>query len=63
MDRSAVKAALEQLQRQQIDNLTCQAPMEMQQLEQFMVGEPEMRTVRARQWPAASRALSMPGNV
>lgn len=47
VDRSAVKAALQQLENRHADNLTTQALM--QGLEQFVVGEDEARLMRTHQ--------------
>src|SRR5690606_36990880 len=49
VDRSAVKAALQQLERRHADNLTAQALMEVQGLEQFVVGESEARMMLTHQ--------------
>ena len=49
VDRSAVKAALQQLESRHADNLTAQALMEVQGLEQFVVGESEARMMRTHQ--------------
>lgn len=49
VDRSAVKAALQQLESQHADNLTAQALMEVQGLEQFVMGESEARMMRTHQ--------------
>jgi len=49
VDRSAVKAALQHLENRHADNLTAQALMEAQGLEQFVVGESEARLMRTHQ--------------
>ena len=46
IDRSAVKAALQRLQGKHADNLTSQALLEAQQLEQFVVGEADAKVIR-----------------
>ncbi|MBW6128592.1 IS1182 family transposase [Pseudomonas aeruginosa] len=49
VDRDAVKAALQHLKNRQADNLTAQALMETQGLEQFVVGEADARLMRTHQ--------------
>jgi transposase len=49
LDRAAVKAALRQLQEQRDDNLTIQALLDTQKLQQYVVGEPDARMMRAAQ--------------
>ena len=49
VDRRAVKAALQQLESRHADNLTAQALMEVQGLDQFVVGEDEARMMRTHQ--------------
>lgn len=49
VDRRAVKAALQHLQSRHADNLTAQALMEVQGLDQFVVGESDARLMRTHQ--------------
>lgn len=49
VDRRAVKAALQHLESRHADNLTAQALMEVQGLDQFVVGEDEARMMRTHQ--------------
>ncbi|MBU3056047.1 MAG: IS1182 family transposase [Pseudomonas indica] len=49
VERSAVKAALQHLESRHADNLTAQALMEVQGLDQFVVGEDEARLMRTHQ--------------
>lgn len=51
IDRTAVKAVLQQLQGKHANNLTCQALMEIQALEQFVVGEADARMMRTHLGP------------
>ena len=51
IDRTAVKAALQQLQSKHADNLTNQALMQEQNLEQFVVGEPDAKMMRTHRGP------------
>ncbi|VXC63162.1 hypothetical protein PSEUDO8Z_150138 [Pseudomonas sp. 8Z] len=53
VDRNAVKAALQHLESRHADNLTTQALMEVQGLDQFIVGESDARLMRTYQgWQA-----------
>ena len=54
VDRSAVKAALQHLESRHADNLTAQALMEVQGLDQFIVGESDARLMRTHQGPRVS---------
>jgi transposase len=49
IDRSAVKAALQQLRDKHTNNLTTQALLEAQGLQQFVVGEADARMMRSAQ--------------
>src|SRR5690606_27074586 len=49
IDRSAVKAALQRRKSRKADNLTTQARMATQGLEQFVIGEDEARLMRTHQ--------------
>ena len=51
IDRSAVKAALQRLQGKHADNLTSQALLEAQQLEQFVIGEADAKLMRTHLGP------------
>lgn len=51
IDRAAVKQALQQLQRKHGNNLTTQALMEAQDLEQFVVGEADAKMMRTHLGP------------
>ena len=51
IDRTAVKAALQQLRSKHADNLTNQALMQEQSLEQFVVGEADAKMMRTHQRP------------
>jgi hypothetical protein len=51
IDRTAIKATLLRLQGKHADNLTCQGLMEVQQLEQFVIGEADVRMMRTHLGP------------
>ena len=51
IDRAAVRAALQHLQDRHADNLTCQALLQAQGLEQCVVGEEDARLMRTHQGP------------
>lgn len=51
IDRAAVKTALQQLQGKHTDNQTCQALLQAQGLEQFVVGEADAKMMRTHLGP------------